>query len=133
VPSVGDAIDLDPAVVRVVSKENGHVTITFNRQPCYSRGVGENPRLVPLFNCKVYILNGRIELMNVQLPLETSDWEVFFSGGSRRFFLPTDFDALGPVRFVLGPKQSPRIVVAGDRVTMELGEQVGTVEHGLAP
>ena len=130
---LGDVIDLDPAVVQAVSHGNDHVSILFDHQPCYSWAVGENPRLVPLYNCELRVWHGRVELMSAKLPFETDDWEVFYPGGSRRCFLPVSFEVSGPIRFVLGPKESPKLVVVGERVTLELGARIGTFEQGLAP
>jgi hypothetical protein len=130
--SVGDVVDLDPAVVRAIEEREGYVAVVFSQQPVYSRALGENPRLVPLFDCEIRVWGAHVQLMDAPLPYETADWEVRFNGGSRSCFLPAEFRATGPVQFQLGPSDAPCIVVVGTGVSLYLGEQVGTFEQWLA-
>ncbi|MBB6092364.1 hypothetical protein HNQ60_001210 [Povalibacter uvarum] len=130
--SVGDVVDLDPAVVRAIQEREGYVALIFSQQPAYSRAVGNNPRLVPLYDCEIHVEGARIELLQVELPYETTEWEIEYNGGSRSYFLPTQFAAAGPVRLKLGPSDEPRIVVSGSSVRLHLGEQVGTFEQRAA-
>ena len=130
--SVGDVVDLDPAVVRAIEEREGYVALVFSQQPVWSRAVGENPRLIPLYDCEIRVWGAQVQLMLAQLPYETIEWEVKFAGGSRAWFLPTDFKVVGPVRLQLGPLDAPSIVVIGTGVSLYLGEQVGVFEQRLA-
>ena len=130
--SVGDVIDLDPAVVRAIEEREGYVALIFSQQPAYSRAVGENPRLVPLYDCEIRVWGASIKRMDAVLPYETTEWEVKFNGGSRSCFLPTEFRATGPVQLLLGRSDAPNIVVVGKEVSLHLGKQIGTLEQSLA-
>jgi len=127
--SVGDVIDLDPVVIRVVEERGSYVAIVCSQQPVYSRAAGENPQRVPLYDCEIRIWDADIELMDVALPFETSEWEIRFDGGKRSLLLPVEFKANGPVRLELGPSDVPNIVVSGTAVSLHLGEPVGTFEQ----
>jgi len=129
---VGDVVDLDPAVVDSVDEREGYVAIMFSQQPSYSRAVGENPRLVPLYDCEIRVWGGEVERLDAKLPYETTEWEITFDGGSRSCFLPAEFTAGGPVRLQLGPSGAPKIVVTGTGVSLFLGDQVGTDEQYIA-
>src|SRR3569832_933738 len=98
-PSVGDVVDLEPAEVRAIEKREGYVAVVFSRQPAWARAVGENPRVVPLYDCELHVWGGKIERLEIALPYETDDWEIKYKGGSRRCFLPVAFRETGPVRF----------------------------------
>jgi hypothetical protein len=130
--SVGDVVDLDPAVVRAIEEREGYVALVFSQQPAYSRAIGENPRLVPLYDCEIRMWGARVQLMDAELPYETVEWEVKFDGGSRSCFLPAEFKAAGPVLLRLGPPDAPSIVVVGTEVSFHLAEQVGTFDQWLA-
>jgi hypothetical protein len=132
VGSAGDVVDLDPAVVCALEMRVGYVAIIFSRQPVWSRASGENPRLVPLYDCEIRMWGAKVELLEAQLPYETTEWEIEFNGGSRSCFLPTEFRAAGPARLRLGPLGAPRIVVSGTGVSLYLGEQVGSFEQSLS-
>ena len=130
--SVGDVVDLDPAVVRSIDRREDYLAVVFSQQPAWSRAVGENPRLVPLYDCEIRVWGAEIERLDATLPYETTEWEIKFDGGSRSSFLPTEFKARGPVRLRLGPSEAPRVVITGTGVSLSLGEQVGTYEQNIA-
>lgn len=110
----------------------------FEAQPCW--GWATSDYLVPLYRCEMRVWQGKIDRLDAALPYETNDdehlpddagpigWEVTFHGGSRRCFLPVGFAEDGPVRLTFGPYDSPKIVISGSRVSLEVGEQVGSFE-----
>lgn len=127
--SVGDVVDLDPAVVGSIEKRDGYVALIFSRQPAWSRAFGENPRLVPLYDCEIRLWGGEVQSMEADLPYETTEWKIEFSGGSRSCFLPVEFKAAGPVRLRVGAADAPRIIITGTGVSLHLGEPVGMFEQ----
>jgi hypothetical protein len=129
--SVGDVVDLDPAVIGSIERREGHVAIIFSQQPAWSRAVGENPRRVPLYDCEIRVWGADVQLMQGKLPYETTEWKVEFDGGSRSCFLPTEFKAAGPVRLRVGPADAPRIIITGTAVSLHMGEQVGVFQQLL--
>jgi hypothetical protein len=129
--SVGDVVDLDPAVVGSIEMREGYVAIIFSQQPAWSRAVGENPRLVPLYDCEIRVWGANVQLMEADLPYETTEWDVKYNGGSRSCFLPTEFKEAGPVRLRVGPADAPRIIITGTGVSLHMGEPVGTFEQTL--
>jgi hypothetical protein len=123
---VEDTINLDPATIKNIEEKNGYIAIVFSQQPFYSISQ-DNNSTIPVYDCEIRIWGAKLELLNTEFPFEIQHWQLSFKGGSRYCFLPINFMADGPIKFVLGSDESPNAIITGTRVTLELGNQTGSL------
>lgn len=123
-----EVIDLEPAFIASVVKQNDYVSVICAGQPVWPQELAGAPAHIPLFDCEMRILNGAIEIITVDLPYESAEWQIEFAEGSLRCFLPTDFSVTGSVLLRIGSVDSPGIVIAGTGAKLFLRKQVGVIE-----
>lgn len=119
-------IDLEPANVVSIEKQENYVAVLFSEQPVWPRGGRVELLEVHLYDCELRILNARIQSTTVEPPFCAEEWELIYAEGSRRAFLPIGFSVESPVTLHIGPSESPCVIIAGDGASLHLGKQVAT-------
>ncbi len=124
-------IDLSPVRITEIVKSSYSVSVIMPRQPCYSQMTKEITKgELPLYSCEFRIDNGNVQLLNIDLPFKTDDWEIKCDRVAWSCFLPFDFVAEGNVVLTFRDERADKnaIIITGTKISLFIGEKTDAEE-----
>lgn len=126
-----DKIDLSPVRITEIVKSSNSVSVIMPRQPCYSQMTKEITKgELPFYSCEFRIDNGNVQLLNIDLPFKTDDWEIKCDHVAWSCFLPFDFVEEGNVVLTFRNERADKnaIIITGTKISLFIGEKTGAEE-----
>jgi hypothetical protein len=118
-------IDFEPASIGAILPRDGYLAIVFPAQIMFGESKDDRPLTYPLMLCELQLLNGKANPELPEFPLVADNIRVAYKGGERRYFLPEEFQAEGPVHVYAEIGSTLVLLAEGNAVSFKVLSQVG--------